>query len=82
MMCCFYTKISIINTVIQNRAKLQFSQQNGNILILPFVNKNYLLFPAPMPRQAIVNLNYLQHSVALAATIFAHLELFVSVFDM
>ena len=80
-MCCYYTKNSIINTVKQKRTKLQYCQQNENISILSFTGESYLLFPAPMS-QAIVSLNYLHHSAVIADTIFTHLELIVSVFDM
>ncbi len=69
MICCYYTKILKINTVMQTRAKFQFCHLNENISISPFMGENYLLFPAPMS-QVVVNLNYLQHSVAFADYIF------------
>ncbi len=68
-MYCYYAKISVINTVIQKRAKLQFCQQIENF---PVLLKNYLLCPSPMS-QAIFNLNYLHCFAVLADTIFAHL---------
>ena len=66
-----YTKISIINTEIQKRGILQFSQQNVTFSVVSFRGENVLLFSAPMS-QAIFNLNYLHHSAVFVDNIFAH----------
>ncbi len=76
---CRLYEISIFNMAIQKRAKLQICQQNETFSVLPFTGENVLLFPAPMS-QAITNLNYFHHSAVFVDTIFAHLELIVSVY--
>ncbi len=54
MLCCYHTKSSIINTVIQKRVKIQFCQQNDNISVLSFKGENDLLFPAPMSQAILI----------------------------
>ena len=79
MMYCYYTEISIINIVIQKRAKLQYFINKMRTFLMPFEGQNYRFFPGPIS-QAIVNLNYLHQSAVFADTIFAHLELIQSGF--
>ena len=76
MLCCYYTKILIINTAIQKRAKSQFLQQNENFSVLPFTGENDLLFPAPMLTSDLQP----YHSAVFADTVFAHPGLIVSVY--